>query len=456
MDENRKTIWFAGAAVVLTVIALILAPGRITPTAFLDQGEPFFPEFTDPNEAITLEVTSFNEQTGQAQPFMVTFTDGRWTIPSHHDYPADAKDRLAKTAAGVIGIIKDDFRTDNPADHELCSVIDPLDDVAIGLTGRGKRVTLKGKNENVLADFIVGNPIEGREGFRFVRVPGQKRVYAARMDIDLSTDFKDWINTDLLEVDKNAIEKVVLMDYSINERTLRIEQRDNLILTKDGAAWKADNMKSSQKIDSTRMQEFLTVIDTLKIVGVRPKPEGLSQNLKQSGGNIEIGAADRMSLQAKGFYFSRDGDLKSNEGEMQVYSGDGVIYTLRFGEVLYGSGMAVSAGTEESGEEQSGPAENRYLFITTSFDASKFPEPSKPENTDFLNKPDSLLTDADRKNRRLHQDHQAWENKVNRGRGKSEDLNARFADWYYVISSASFEKLNLDRKDLVVKKEESS
>ncbi len=40
------------------------------------------------------------------------------------------------------------------------------------------------------------------------------------------------------------------------------------------------------------------------------------------------------------------------------------------------------------------------------------------------------------------------------GRKKVEELNARFADWYYVISAGSFEKLHLSRKDLVVKKEE--
>jgi hypothetical protein len=65
----------------------------------------------------------------------VTFENGRWTIPSHHGYPADGKDRLAKTAAGLIGLTKDDFRTDNVADHEACGVIDPLDNTVQTLKG---------------------------------------------------------------------------------------------------------------------------------------------------------------------------------------------------------------------------------------------------------------------------------------------------------------------------------
>ncbi len=444
MDENKKTLWFAGAAVVLAIIAIIAAPGRITPQAFLDQGEAFYPQFTDPNEATTLEVVGFNDQTGQAEPFKVTFENGRWTIPSHHDYPADAKDRLAKTAAGVIDIKKDDFRTDNVADHEKCGVIDPLDDTAPGLTGRGKRVTLKGKNDNVLADLIVGDAVPDRPGFRFVRIPGQKRVYASRMNVDLSTKFQDWINTDLLEVEKNKIDKVMLMDYSINERTFRIDQRDNLILTKNGASWKADNMKSTQQIDSTKMKDLLTAIDELSIVGVRPKPDGLSQNLKQSDKGMQISQSDQLSLQSKGFYLTRDGDLKSNEGELQVHTANGVVYTLRFGEVL--------AGSDETEAAEGGASENRYLFITTGFDKSLFPEPPKPQNTDFMGKPDSLLTDADREQKKIFDKHDAWQRNVDRGRKISEDLNTRFADWYYVISAKSFDKLNLGRNDLVVKK----
>jgi hypothetical protein len=455
MNETKKTIWFVGAAVFLALVALVLAPGRITPSAFLDQGEPFFPEFSDPNAATTLEVFDYDEATGEPRPFKVTFNGGRWTIPSHHDYPADAKDRLAKTAAGVIGIKKDDFRSDNVGDHELCGVVDPLDEAALGLSGRGQRITLKGSGGNILADFIVGHEVENRPGFRFVRVPEQKRVYAVRMDIDPSTNFEDWIETDLLEVDKAKIEQVILMDYSINERTHRIDQRENLALMLQGLIWTANNMKSTQEIDSTNMQQLLTAIDSLSIVGVRPKPEGLSKDLKESKEGSKISTNSRMSLQSKGFYFTREGDLKSNEGELQVRTTDGVVYTIRFGEVLFGSGLAVSAGAEGD-QEQTGAAENRYLFITTTFDAAQFPEPPEATYLDFLNKLDSLLTDEDREQKRVFDEHERWQSKVDRGREISDRLNTRFADWYYVISSESFDKLNLSRQDLVVKKEESS
>jgi hypothetical protein len=454
MNENKRTVTIVVVAVALAILALIFTSRRITPDAFLDQGQPFFPEFTDPNTAITLEVIDFNEATGAARPFKVTFSGGRWTIPSHHDYPADGKDRLARTAAGVIDIKKDDFRSDNISDHEACGVIDPLDETA-GLTGRGQRVTIKGDNEQVLADFIIGLPVENREGFRFVRVPEQKRVYAARMDIDISTEFKDWIEADLLQVDKNKIDRVELRDYSINERTGSVQQRDDLILNLKDGEWKANKMKSTQQVDSTEMQTVLTTLDELTIVGVRPKPEGLSASLKKSSEGQAISQSDVRSLQSRGFYFTRDGRLLSNEGELQVHTKGGVSYTLRFGEVVYGSGLAVTAGVEvDSGKVQSSAAQNRFLFITTDFDEAAFPEPQKPVNTGFLKKPDSLWTDEDRDNKTLQDTHVRWQRDVENGRRISDELNNRFSDWYYVISADSFQKLRLKRQDLVIKKEE--
>lgn len=454
MSDTRITAIFAGVAVVLALMAFITAPRPVEPDAFFDQGEPFFPEFTNPNDAKTLEVVDFDEESGTAVPFKVTFQQGRWTIPSHHDYPADGKDRLAKTAAGVIEVKKDDFRTDNTADFEACGVIDPLDETATSLTGRGKRITIKGENDKILADLIIGKEVPERENMRFVRLPGQKRVFAARVDLDISTRFSDWIEADLLKVEKDKINRIVFKDYSIDERTGVVNQRDNLVLDKDGSDWKLERMASNEEVDRSKMTTLLTTIDDLSIVGVRPKPAGLSAGLRMTEAGVSISQQDAMSLQSKGYFFARNGQLLSNEGEIQAKTEEGVRYILRFGEVVFGSGAEVSAGVDlPDGEQRSGPAENRYLFITADFIADDFPEPTKPANTDFLNKADSLWSDADHRNKELHDKHQEWQKKIETGRKKVEELNDRFADWYYVISSESFEKLRLKREDLVKKKE---
>jgi hypothetical protein len=398
-------------------------------------------------------VVEFDEETAAARPFKVTFDQGKWTIPSHHDYPADGKDRLAKTAAGVIAAKKDDFRSNNVADHEACGVIDPLDETVTTLKGRGKRVTIKDESDQVLADLVVGKEVEDRTGLRFVRVPGQKRVYVTGTEIDISTKFADWIEPDLLKLERDDIARVTLKDYSINERFRSVEQRDTLVLNKDGDEWAANRMSSRQEVDSIKMSDLLKAIDDLSIVGVRPKPAGLSTDLKRAEDSVPISQANILSLQSKGYYFTRDGSLLSNEGELEILTLNGVRYLLRFGEVLYGTGDAVTAGSETSDEKETGPGENRYLFITAAFDDSLISEPRKPANTDFENKPEEEWSDGDRQNKERKEKFDEWEQKIEDGTKFAEELNARFADWYYVISADSFDKIHLQRKDLVKKKE---
>jgi hypothetical protein len=447
LDENKKTLWFAGTAVVLAALAFLVSPSRITPEEFIDQGEPFFPEFTDPNEAVSLEVIDFDKETGSPVPFKVAFENGKWSIPSHFGYPADGQQQLARTAAAIIEIKKDDYRSSAVADHEKFSVVDPMDEnTALG--GRGKRITIKGTNDKLLADLIIGDTIPFKSEFRFVRVPGQSRVYAAMTDLEISTRFQDWIESDLLKVTRQKIDKVVINDYTINERAVSINQRDRLTLEKDEAdKWKADRMKSGEQVDETNMNRLLTALTELRIVDVRPKPGGLSQSLKGQVSAKTISMEDRLSLQSKGFYFSSDGQLLSNEGEMLVYSEDGVIYTLRFGEVVFGSG---------AGEGDGGAAESRYLFITTHFDSAAFREPQKPTNYDFESKHDSLKTAEDFKNKDLAPKWEKWKREYDQAKKLTGELNQRFADWYYVITSASFENLRLRRSDLVTSKSSKS
>ena len=119
MGELSKTLRLAGLSLLLGITAFVSTPGRATPDAFFDVGEPFFPEFLDPETAATLEVVEFDEDQAAAMPFQVTNRDGLWTIPSHNDYPADGRERLSNISADIISLEKEDFRSDNIADHEL-------------------------------------------------------------------------------------------------------------------------------------------------------------------------------------------------------------------------------------------------------------------------------------------------------------------------------------------------
>ena len=77
--------------------------------------------------APTWRSIDYDPSTARLARFKVMFKDGKWVIPSHYNYPADAKDRLAKTAAGVMDLTKDTIRSDRVEDQEEMGVIDPLD-----------------------------------------------------------------------------------------------------------------------------------------------------------------------------------------------------------------------------------------------------------------------------------------------------------------------------------------
>ena len=266
MGELKKTAFFAVSAITLAVLALVITPRRATPDAFFDVGETFFPEFVDPATATTLEVVEFDEDTAAAATFRVTNRNGLWTIPSHHDYPADGKERLANTAAGVIAITKDGFRSDNVTDHESFGVIDPLDESVSTLRGRGRRVTFKGTSEQVLADLIIGDRAPGPPGYNFVRVPDQNRVYAARTDINISTRFSDWIETNLLEVERDDVKRTVLNEYQIDERTGAVRRRGEFIVDwVEDYVWTANDVPAGMEVDYVQMNLLVGGIIGLEI-----------------------------------------------------------------------------------------------------------------------------------------------------------------------------------------------
>ncbi len=108
-------------------------------------------------------MVSFDPATATADRFRVMWKNNRWVIPSHYDYPADARERLSKTAAAVMDLTKDTIRSDSVEEQQAMGVIDPLDSKVTTLEGRGKRITLRDASEKVLADFIIGNDIKGTE-----------------------------------------------------------------------------------------------------------------------------------------------------------------------------------------------------------------------------------------------------------------------------------------------------
>lgn len=401
MNENLKTIAYVAAAVAFASLAAVVQPERFTPKILSDQGEAFYPKFTDPQLVKIIEVVDYDESTAAAKPFQVEFRKGRWILPANYDYPIDVGDRLVKTSASLMDLKKDSVVSESAADHGKYGVLDPLDNKSASLTGRAKRVTLRDARKEVLADFMLGKPVPGKAGYRYIRLPNEKRVYAVKTDADPSARFADWVNAGLLRIASNNIRRVQILSYQIDEASGRLANLESTALLHEGGQWK---MQSGENFNKGAVQQMAATLDTLKIADVRPKPPSMAEGIRT--GKLEMTLEGAMSMRQRGFFLSPTGRLLSNEGEMVVELANGVNYVLRFGEVATSPGEV---------KPPTGSGENRYLFVTVSYDpqrAAKYGDSSGS------------------------------------GERVARDLNNRFADWYYVIRGGDIQKLRLKRKDL--------
>ncbi len=380
MNENVKTGIFVGVAGLVVLAAVLSGPKSIDPAFYNDEGAIFFSDFTDPDQVAKLEITEFDESTASPDTFVVNFKDGRWTIPSHSDYPADAKTRMAKAAGLLIGLKKSSIRSDKAADYEALGVVNPAAADASN-KGIGTLVTFRDKTGEALASLIVGKEVEGRDGMRFVRLPGKKRTYMAKIPAEVHTQFSEWIDTDLLELDAWKMSQILFDNYSVNESTGRVEMGEKILVEKKDSKWSIDSLGSDETFDEDKFKDVTSELDNLKIVGVRAKPEGIDAHL-----NIKKGMAGRAALEslvARGFFPGPNDKIYSNEGDLIVTTDLGVEYTLRFGEVLWGKGEALTAGAEDEGKggeeaKKEGQKPNRFLMVSVRFNEAALDRPEKP------------------------------------------------------------------------------
>lgn len=449
MNTTNRTLTFVAVAAIaaLSAMGVKYINRPVANADFADVGQEFFPEFTDPLKATSLSVLKYDVDAKEPLSFSVKQNDkGLWVIPSHHDYPAEAADRLARTAASFIGVKKLALHSRSKDDWGRYGVADPEADIAVDPDAkegdkdesRGTHVTLRDSGGNPLVDLIIGKPIEGQSQHYYVRQPEKNNVYIAEIGADLSAKFSDWIEPDLLKLNQTDIAKIVVDKYSVDEDKGEIIRGESLEFDKDATAnkWTVAGFDTeTESVKEAPINDLARNLDQLKIVGVRPKPEGLNADLTVSAdmaNNPVIMQILQADMQRQGFFIARGEDgrrkLVSNEGELVAATKNGVRYTLYFGEVARGSAKDIETGLNEKSEaeqdaakategekSESGAPESdnppkpdpkpanaesgprRYLLVKVEFDekllGSKPTEPVAPEKPAILNEdPDPAET----------------------------------------------------------------
>jgi hypothetical protein len=365
---NRTFVFVAVAAFALLSAFGVKYINRPVPNAdFADVGQEFFPEFTDPLKATSLSVAKYDPDAKEALTFSVRQNDqGLWVIPSHHDYPAEAAERLARTAASFIGAKKMALQSRSKDDWGRYGVANPDDDVAVDPDAkegdkdesRGTHVTLRDAGGNPLVDLIIGKAVEGRTQNFYVRQPEKNNIYIAEVNADLSAKFSDWIEPDLLKLNQNDITQVVVDKYSIDEEQGSILKDETLEFDKDATSnkWTVAGLNpEAESVIEAPINDLTKNLDQLKIVGVRPKPEGLNADLTvdtEVVNNPVVMQILQADMQRQGFFIARGENgqkkLVSNEGELVAGTKNGVRYTLYFGEVARGTAKDIETGLNET------------------------------------------------------------------------------------------------------------
>ena len=533
----RRTAVFVVAGLLLLGLGWAVQP-RFKPAIVESAAERvLFPALTDAEKASSLEIIRYDDELATLYPFKVIKSGGVWVLPSHQNYPADAKDQLAAAATELVDLKTLDEVTSRAIDHELYGVIEPdQEKIKPGMTGIGQMIEIRDASGSKLARLIIGKEDKqsgiggGSRRLRFVRKAGQDPVY--RVEIDTSkftTRFGDWIEKDLLKLTPWDIRSVELDNYSLSavESGGRLEvrqQRDEKIsLEYDDkeSSWLlssfetfpdeessdpvAVDLQENEGIDSTKLNDLRNALGDLQIIDVARKPAGLSSDLKAAESFVnDVEAVS--SLQQRGFLPLPSGLILSTEGQTVIGMKDGVEYVLRFG-----AGTTVTdPGQTDSDQGDDAAVESaettaRYLLVMAQFneDLLEQPElaalPSLPEDNKETNEdskesetaaseegkdgeisggekasPDQDLTAADllkqadeaeaamqkaiesrrqveSENRRKQE---SFDEKMAEGKKRVDELNGRFADWYYIVSDEEYKKIHLDRKAVIKMKAE--
>ena len=401
MTEGTKTGSLAAVVGIVALLAWVTSNGKGVNTPIIEiVGKPLFAKFTDPITAASLKILRYDPQKVDYLDFEVARDrkSGVWTIPSHESYPADAGKQMSDAANLFVGLKVLGIATQKPAEQVLFGVVEPSKQNADkGGEGVGMLVQMRDEKGDMLADIIIGKELDKNK--RYVRVPKEDVVYVVELDTTaLSTDFKQWIEPDLLKLSSNDIEALGIRDYQIIQvqQGLALDRKYDADLTFStaGGQWQATRITSfesdppseraltpEEQVNATKLNEIKNALDNLKIADVLKKPVGLAADLKGDS-NLLKNTESLTSLQRRGFYQDpgqKGGDsidFLAKSGELVVTLKDGVQYVLRFGNSAGAEINAVDApDANDAAKAEDTVSFNRFMLVTARVDESKFPMP---------------------------------------------------------------------------------
>ena len=457
-SENLKTALLVLA--MLLVLGFALAVDRMSRTAYDVHemvGQELFPDLKDALKVKKLQITKYDTNSGTLIPFEVCQLPGQagvWVIPSHANYPADAQEQMVKAATALLDLRVIDIATENESSHADYGVLEPKPHaVPAGESGVGTRVVLRDEKDAPLLDVLIGREVEPNSGKYYVRRSGQFPVYIVKIDTSaLSTDFAQWIEKDLMKLAPWDVDQLIINQFAqdiqgnpVPFRCFGLRYADMQVpdwtllmyieYTPDFRPRQLP-MPEGKMLDAVRLNECKDAISEMRVCGVAEKPQSLGTAMRDTG-SVPVSDELNEQLEPYGFLVRNvpmpDGSVMSAlfsvDGYTNVYTKSGLVYVLRFGG---------SAGENR-----------RYLCIQAELNPESIPEPELtplPENADAAAK---TIIEAQNREKLAER-----ENAVAQAQLRVNELNEKFARWFYIIPEETYRDIHLTSDDIFTEEHE--
>ncbi len=394
----------------------------------------------------SLRVVSWDDSASLPKVFEVNQSQGIWVIPSHFNYPADGGTRVGKTSGGVRNVTFGRLVTSDSKQHESLGVVDPMS-ADSKLKGRGKRVLLKDSTNGVLVDVIIGKNVPESDGLSFVRDADQVEVYTAKVDGDISTKFIDWVETDLMKLKAEDIRSIAVADYSVNEQTSALEERSltRFARTSASADWLSAQTPAEKRVFKDTVDKILNQATSLRLTGVRKFDLQvlLGSGFFPSDSPQLLARPDALKVAIGGKTYA----LFGNEGAVDFTTKDGLRYSLLFGEVSVEDEekppSEIKKGAAKDTKDAKAPAtgHNRYMSVYVQYDPSADEDAQMAKIEAEAKKAEADKLAAADPTKPKPADKPAEAPKVPPGKQRAAKAQARFSQFFYVISDDNFKSL---------------
>ncbi|HEY2826223.1 MAG TPA: hypothetical protein VGJ04_01375, partial [Pirellulales bacterium] len=97
---------------------------------------------------------------------------------------------------------------------------------------------------------------------------------------------------------------------------------------------------------------------------------------------------------------------------------------------------------------KAGAAKNDDTKSAKKDEAKSAAQGSKDDSDDI----EAVEAERDRIEKENHRKQDEYDEKVKKGQQRAKELNARFADWYYVVGDETYRKIHLGQADIIKKK----